>query len=257
LNSVLIKEATMELSRFSRAALQEESAARIVDSGSRLRRFWLGLVAGLRLLRDPRDTQQVFVLATAVDRPRLHLQLAQFRKLPEGRALLRERAAINSQSVDFARLRKLPADTLGGAYVRMLERERLDPDLFQPPPLLSPELTYLVQRIRQTHDVWHVVTGLSTSLPDEVALQAFTNAQLHNSTSRLIVLFGTLVYGLRYPQLRGRVRAWRSAGSRCAFLLTVRWEELWEVPLDQLRERLGLIVPELLASAEQPGAQAR
>lgn len=247
----------MEISRFSGAALQEESAARIVDSGNRLRRLWLGLVAGLRLLLNPRDTRQVFVLASAVDRPRLSVLLAHLKELPEGRALLEARAAIDSKSVDFARLRGLPAHTLGGAYARMLEREQLDPDLFQPPPLLSPELAYVAQRVRQSHDLWHVLTGLSTSIPDEVALQAFTRAQLHNNTSRLIVVFGTLFYGLRYPQMRRHARVWQRAGSRCTFLLTVRWEELWEVPLDQLREQLGLIVPEPLANAEQPAAQAR
>lgn len=233
----------MELSRISGAALQEEAAARIVDSGSKLHRFWVGLVAGLRLLRNPRDTQQVFVLATAVDRSKLHLLLAHLRELPEGRALLGDRPAIDSKSVDFARLRALPPHTLGGAYARTLEREQLDPDLFRPPPLLSPELTFVVQRIRQTHDIWHVVTGLSTSIEDEIALQAFTNAQLHNHTSRLIMTFGALFYGLRSATLRRKVRAFRRVGSGCAFLLAVRWEELWEVPLDQVRARLDVLLP--------------
>lgn len=234
----------MELSWFSSAVRDEESAARIVDSGSKLRRFWLGLVAGLRLALNPRDTRQVFIVATVVDRPRLGLLLERVRELPEGRALLAERPAIDSKSVDLARLRALPADTLGGAYARLLERERLDPDLFQPPPLLSPELTFLAQRIRQTHDIWHVITELSTSLPDEIALQAFTNGQLHNNTSRLLVRFGTLFFGLRYPRLRERTRAFRHAGGRCAFLLTVRWEELWNVRVEELRERLEVVLPE-------------
>jgi ubiquinone biosynthesis protein COQ4 len=233
----------MERSRISGAALQEEAAARSVDSGSRLRRLRLGLVAGVRLLLNPRDTQQVFVLAAAVDRPRLHLLLAQLRARPEGRALLAKRPSIDSKSVDLARLRALPPDTLGGAYARMLERERLDPDLFQPPPLLSPELSYVAQRVRQTHDIWHVVTGLSTSIADEIALQAFTNAQLHNHTSRLIVTFGALFYGVRYPDLREHVRAFRRVGSGCAFLLTVYWEELWELPLDRVRAQLGVLLP--------------
>jgi ubiquinone biosynthesis protein Coq4 len=138
----------------------------------------------------------------------------------------------------------------------MLQREQLDPDLFQPPPLLSPELAYVAQRIRQSHDIWHVITGLSTSIPDEIALQAFTNAQLHNNTSRLIVRFGTPLYGLRYPQLRERVRAFQHVESRCAFLVTVRWEELWEVPLSTLREQLGVILPEPALAEERRVALA-
>jgi ubiquinone biosynthesis protein Coq4 len=57
--------------------------------------------------------------------------------------------------------------------------------------------------------------------------------------------------------MRTRARAWRRAGSQCALLLTVRWEALSEVPLEQLRERLGLILPAPLASAAQPGSRAR
>ena len=233
----------MQLTHSTPPALREAAAARIVDSGSTLRSAWLGITAGFRLLLDPDDTRQVFVIATVVDRPRLRRMVERLEQLPEGRALLAERPAIDSKSVDYARLRRLPEHTLGGAYARMLEREGLDPDLFQPPPLLAPELAYVAQRIRQTHDIWHVITGLSTDVPGEVALQAFTNGQLHNRTSRLIVTFGTLFYGMRYRNLRRRARAFKRAGLRSQFLLAVRWEELWEEPLDALRARLGVELP--------------
>jgi hypothetical protein len=126
----------MRLSRNYDPAMAEEHAARIVDSGSALRRSWLGLTAGVRLLLNPNDTQQAFLLSTAVDRPRLARLHAELSKLPAGRALLAERPAIDSKSVDYAYLRSLPATTLGGAYALALQRQRLDPDVFQPPPLL-------------------------------------------------------------------------------------------------------------------------
>jgi ubiquinone biosynthesis protein Coq4 len=46
------------------------------------------------------------------------------------------------------------------------------------------------QRTRQTHDLWHVLTGLGTDIPGEIALQAFTYEQLHHNFSRLIMSRG-------------------------------------------------------------------
>ncbi len=159
---------------------------------------------------------------------------------PGGRALIRERAAIDSRHVDYAALRALPADTLGGAYARALEAKGLDPDLFQRPPGLPEELAYVAQRARQTHDLWHVLTRLDTDIPGEIALQAFTAEQNRLNFSELIVRFGKLFYGLRYPRVWGMVRRARADGRRAKFLLAVRWEDWWDVPLAEVRRRVGL-----------------
>ena len=229
----------MELTQ-SRSVRTEEEAARVVSSGKRLPRLWLGLSAGLRLALNPKDTQQVFLLAAAVDRDRLASNHERLRSTAAGRALLAKRPAIDASAVDYAALRALPEDTLGGAYARMLLREHLDPDLFQAPPGLPAELAYVAQRIRQTHDLWHVLTGLGTDIPSEVALQAFTQQQIGSETARLITLFGQLFFGLRFPQLRSLVRKYRALGQRAVYLLEVPWEEMWEHRLADVRSELGL-----------------
>jgi ubiquinone biosynthesis protein Coq4 len=35
------------------------------------------------------------------------------------------------------------------------------------------DTSYLLLRLRQTHDLWHVVTGFSTNVPGELGLKAF------------------------------------------------------------------------------------
>ena len=40
----------------------------------------------------------------------------------------------------------------------------------------DPRAAYLAQRMRQTHDIWHVLTGYATDVAGEVQLQAFTLA---------------------------------------------------------------------------------
>ncbi|HEX6242465.1 MAG TPA: Coq4 family protein [Polyangiales bacterium] len=221
-----------------RRDLSEEDAAAITRSGSPWARFWLGMTAGVRLALDTRDTQQVFLLAQAVDGERLELTCRRLRATPAGRKLLAERPSIDSTGVDYGALRALPARTLGGAYARALQRQGLDPDVFQAPPGLPDELAYTAKRIRQSHDLWHVLTGLDTDIPGEIALQAFTEAQIQSKTAALIVRFGQLIFGRRYPALRGLVKRYRALGERAVYLLEVPWEEYWERDLDDVRREL-------------------
>jgi ubiquinone biosynthesis protein COQ4 len=241
----------MKREKKRRRPLDEEAAAEIVNSGDALARYWLALRAGTRLALDTSDTKQVFVLAAAVDRPTLKALYQRMLERPAGRALLEERPAIDSRSIDYTALRALPANTLGGAYARMLDAKKLDPDVFQAPPQLAPELAYVAQRLRQSHDLWHVLTGLPTDVPGEIALQAFTYAQIRGTTSWLLMVFGVLIFGLRYPQLLTEVRAWYRAGERCAFLPEVRWEDRWQEPLELVRTSLG-IVPSTRAQTSSP-----
>jgi ubiquinone biosynthesis protein Coq4 len=216
----------------------------MMKAGGGWARFWVGLRAGTRLLGNPRDTRQVFLLGLAVDHERIRLIHQRMMASASGRALLTARPSIDSSAVDYAALRALPEDTLGGAYARMLQREGLDPDLFQAPPAVPEGIAFVVKRIRQTHDLWHVLTGLSTDIPGEVALQAFAHAQLQNNTSRLLSGVGLLYHRRRFPELPALVKQYRALGERAVFLLAVPWEEHWESKLEDVRRNfLGGEVP--------------
>jgi ubiquinone biosynthesis protein COQ4 len=218
----------------------EAEAMHVALNGTAWERGRLALHAGLSLALDPNDTQQVFYLAFAVDRETLPRVWSRLTGDPIGRELVRTQASIDSKHVDFARLRALPADTLGGAYVRALDANGLDPDIFQRPPGLPDELGYVAQRARQTHDLWHVLTGLDTDIPGEIALQAFTHAQLGQNFSKLIARFGLLFFGARYPRVWGLSKRAKRAGQSAKFLLAVRWEDWWADSLAEVRARVGL-----------------
>ena len=138
---------------------------------------------------------------------------------------------------------------MGGAYARALAARGLDPDIFQRPPGLPDEIAYVAQRARQSHDLWHVLTGLETDIPGEIALQAFTHAQLGQNFSKLIVRFGLLFYGARYPRAFRMVKRAAAAGRDAKFLLAVRWEDWWADSLADVRARVGLDRAGLGASA--------
>lgn len=217
---------------------REAEAVEIAMRGSRWQRLKVALPAIRALLRDTEDTQQVFLLSVALNADHIPRILARFLADDDGLELMREQPAIDSRDVDFDALRALPADTLGGAYVRFLDEHGLDPDLFRAPPGMPRAVAYLSQRFRQSHDLWHVLTGYRTDVPGELSVLAFSWAQTGMPAVRLIVLAGALRHG--NPRIwREIVRAYRR-GQRARFLGNQRWEAMWERPLAEVRADLNL-----------------
>jgi ubiquinone biosynthesis protein COQ4 len=136
-------------------------------------------------------------------------------------------------------LRQLPEGTLGREVVRFWEENQFE-------PIDSGDF------IQRTHDVWHVVTGLSASEHDEIMLQAFTRAQVFRPTSAVIVLYGLFKGTLTWRELRHSLRHGRLAER------LIHWdvESDWATPLSEVRRKLGL--PEHpLATLEIPKAGRR
>ena len=167
-------------------------------------------------MKNPNDTEQVFLLGAVAGRKRFPHLLARFVTSGSGLTLLERDASIDRKNVDYAWLLTLPADTLGGAYARMIEQNGLDPDLFQAPPGLPRALAYVAKRMRQTHDLWHLLTGYGTDVPNEIALQAFTYGQTGMPLSRL--MFGTL----KQLQSLGRRQSHYSWHYDCTISLPLR-----------------------------------
>ncbi len=219
----------------------ERSAAEVAMYGTRLERARLAAESLIDLVRDPNDTSRVFVLGLVVSREHFPEFLARLASDDRGARLLRERPAIDSKHVDFDRLRALPEDTLGGAYARFLDAHGLDPDLFQRPPGLPEVPAYVSQRMRQVHDLWHVLTGYGTDVAGEIALQAFTYGNVGAPSAALIVLGGLLRFGLAKPRYVTLAADGYRRGKKAAFLPPLWLEEMWERPLAEVRRDLGIV----------------
>jgi ubiquinone biosynthesis protein Coq4 len=107
-----------------------------------------------------------------------------------------------------------------------------------PPGLASPEATYLILRVRQTHDLWHVLTGYETDESGEIALQAFTYAQLRVPSALWLGGLGALRQRLGDPDALRRARAAYRRGLATAKLIPFSWEDHWGTPLAALRATL-------------------
>jgi ubiquinone biosynthesis protein COQ4 len=142
---------------------------------------------------------------------------------------------------EIAELANLPEDTLGAVYSNFMLARGLEPDFYED---VSPrhKMHYLRLRLRQTHDIWHVLTGFGTDQFGEVGLQGFYFGQVTNGQSTLIFAGAILksLFRCRFGDLERFVVYFcdgYNAGRESKCLLPVRWEEHWHDSVGALRER--------------------
>jgi ubiquinone biosynthesis protein COQ4 len=206
---------------------------------------WVRFARGLRSLRklreDPDDTELALRTALLLNTGSLARLLRGFEASAEGRETLKNRPALDNQHVDLDALLALPNDTLGHAYAHFLRSRGLTPEVFVPPREIRDEgKRYISQRLRQTHDLWHVVSGYDTDIMGEVEVQAFTLGQLLTPFAFFVVLGGIAqAPSARSELLRRVARAFRRG--RSAKPLSYRaWERRFVMPLREVRAELGL-----------------
>lgn len=199
------------------------------------------------LLRNPDDLPQVFAIIDALSHPTHVRILRGLQRSQNGRALVAERPRLADHLTDRAALAALPDGSLGRAYLAFMEREGISLDGIVKAAEASgvkdgtTDLEFVPERLRDTHDLWHVVTGYHGDLVGELCLLAFTFAQTRNPALLLIVL-GGMAKGF----LRGRfdlVRGAHARGRQAEWLPAVRWERLLAEPLDDVRALLGVGAP--------------
>lgn len=197
-----------------------------------------------RIVANPEQTEQVLVFLSLINAGSTYHHLDRFFGDPRGQALFEQQAKIDSRTVDLAALAALPEGTLGHAYAAFLTSHGLTPEIFDEAPegISDPRLAYVIQRMRQTHDLWHVVTGCETDPLGEIALQAFTYAQVRAPGNAILALIGTIKAVRVKPGIVRDVVALYRLGMRASRLPTFRWEDHWATPLPEVRTLLGLPV---------------
>lgn len=205
-------------------------------------RMYRAMKALAGVVADPDRTDLVLEFSNLINAGRREEALTFFYDDPAGAKLYAEGRALDSHTIDLDRLAALPEGTLGHAYARFMKSHGLTPDVFDgaPADVHEPRAAYLIQRIRQTHDLWHVVTSCETDPAGEVALQAFTFAQLHAPSSGILAAIG-MVKGVRHTRqiVRDTVELYRR-GLKANKLAVFAWEDHWATPLTEVRTLLGL-----------------
>ena len=194
-----------------------------------------------RLVKDPDRLGDVFEMSDALASPETLAPIVdELAKDPFAAAALAERHRIR---IDLVELRALPHGTLGRAFADHMDAAGLDPSAL--PALESGDrLSFFRAHLYETHDIWHVATGFDVDPAGEIGLQAFYLAQIPGALPALLIAVG-FVRGaffdpnLLEPMMDDVVRGWRM-GKRAKTLFGVHWDELWALPLSEVRARLGI-----------------
>ena len=196
------------------------------------------------MMFNPEGTQSVFEMEDGLLKSESSQELLRFTsKDPAVDAMIKERYL---QPVpDTVSLGKLPKNTLGYKYFYHLDSMGFDPDYYRKIDVQN-DIDYVMMRIRQTHDIWHVVTGFDTHPLGEIAIKAVELAQTHRPMAAAVCAGGVFRYMLKEPELFSdcleSIVAGYHMGLQSKALLSMKWEELWDRDLDDLRERLGVEV---------------
>ena len=195
------------------------------------------------LVRDPRKTEKIFELSDLGRRYRgksAEVALREILHHPKFLELFRDRY---NPRIDLQALRVLPPHTFGRAIADFLDRNTFEPNGF-PSIAANSTLDYLAGRVRGTHDLWHVLTGYGVHVSGELALQAFTLAQVRSPLSALILAGGLLHLVLLKPTelvdtFEEIIEGYRR-GKHAMPLLFERLEDGFARPLTELRAQFHL-----------------
>jgi len=212
-------------------------------------RFRDALTALNALFENPEDTAQAFRVVEALSGGHGKRMLARFRSAAGGRDLLRERPALIERLVDRASLAKLPEESLGRKYLEFLDSEGITAEGLEQASIegrnaerhLSADEAFLKDRMRDTHDLWHVVTGYKGDLIGEASLLAFSFAQTRNPGVGFIA--GAALLRGNEPKVRALILRGFLRGARAVWLPPVKWETLLALPIDEVRRRLRIGPP--------------
>jgi ubiquinone biosynthesis protein COQ4 len=208
-----------------------------------------------RLMRDKEDTAAVFKIFESLPSKHFLPRIAGLALSAKGDELRAAEPCLPEILDDHATLRRTPKGSLAHAYCDFMESEGLTaaglvaeaersgrprfPDLVE----------WYLNRSRDTHDMFHVLTGYGRDALGEASVLLFTHGQQPSQGHLLIGYAGAAnirktVKGTRAPVL-GAAREAHRIGKGAPPLIAQPMRELLERPLDDVRAALRIPSPAL------------
>ena len=196
------------------------------------------------LMLDPENTHSVFDMDDGLRNNDATRELLRFTiKSPAVQSIVDERY-LQPGVPDTQRLRQMPEGSLGERYTTHLDSMGFDPDYYRKIDVKD-DIDYIMMRIRQTHDIWHVVTGFDTHPLGEICIKAVELAQTHRPMAAAICAGSVFRYIMHEPEHFGycieSIAAGYHLGLRSGPLLAMKWEEMCDRPVTDIRKDLNLL----------------
>lgn len=204
--------------------------------------FLQTLKGAIALFRDPTHTDSVYDIEDGLSKTKATEQAIKYVKSdPEVAQIISDRYL--APAPDIPALLKYPPESLGAIYAHYITDAGFDPSFYRKIEIVD-DVSYVLYRLRQTHDIWHIVTDSTTDVVGELALKAFEIPQTRRTMSVVLLAGGILRTLFNHSEeidlLMERVAIMYRMGARAKPFLAQRWEENWEKPLTQWRSELGV-----------------
>ncbi len=209
-----------------------------------------------KLVEDKEDTEQVFHIIEATKGRRSHAQAHAFIRSPEGQKFMAEGVNIPAMLDDHGRWAGCGPETVAAHYIAFMKREGLsaaglvaESHKWAPPESLPQDQTqWYFDRLRDTHDLFHVLTGYGRDALGEACLLGFSYEQNHNKGILFIAYAGARqigkVSGTRAP-LFAAIREGRRLGRAAAKIAHQDIAALMREDIAAARARLGIGKPDV------------
>ncbi len=214
------------------------------------------------LIDDKEDTEQVFHIFECLPRKSFALEARAFCESAKGKALMTSEPYLPDVLDDHDVLMALPADSVGRAYVTFMRREGLSAaglvaeseKMRVGLPKYADQLAWYGSRLRDTHDLLHILTGYGRDALGEQCALGFTYGQDRAWGSLLIAWAGGL-------ELKRRIRAGapvftaiyeaQRSGAAAAKIYEEDVRALLAEPLETARARMKIALPAAYQRAHQ------
>ena len=140
-------------------------------------------------------------------------------------------------------LETLPPSSLGYIYSRHMRRQELSPaSVIDASPITSSH-EYIFHRVRETHDIIHVLTGFGIDAAGELGIQGFILAQIRSPLALFFIFGGilaTMKNQLPLDKLLKSLARGFELGLQAQCVIACKLEDGWDRPLVDWQQELGL-----------------
>jgi len=201
------------------------------------------------LSANPDDTAQAIRVIAAMSGNSPERCFRRFQRSAQGERILREKRELYDALSDLGGLGAMPEGSLGRTIWDFYTVEQISAQGLKGASedavgeggffAGDDDRARFARRLREMHDVFHVLTGYGRDVRGEIACLSFTFAQTKNTGIGYLAL--RVLRGAGWSSEMGRLirqAFWR--GRRAQWLVDQDWEALLPLPLEQVREELGV-----------------
>lgn len=206
-----------------------------------------------KLLKNKEDTAQVFEIMRALSGKSIPKGYARLLESPNGGAIAYRREELAKILSDRAFLESLPEGSVGRAYLHFTMSENISAQGLIEESMRagnqdverSHPFAWYGRRLRDVHDLWHVLTGYSRDAIGETCLVAFSYAQTKSLGFGFIATVGAFKLKKELPSQPMFKAVWQAYrnGRKAAWLPGEDYIALLSEPLDKARARLNIAEP--------------